>query len=147
MKAKSRSRAARRQCGGHHSQVWMAPPLSRGMVEARNPAGGGRETLVLGRPGTDDQAVGAEGEPGGLRSTFRVGSQEIHRGDVVTVYTLGLGPGSPGFTGVVLKSTPAYLHLGLFAHDGESASGRRPIVAEAIIRCDQIACVVRRIPR
>ncbi|AEJ43293.1 hypothetical protein [Alicyclobacillus acidocaldarius] len=82
-----------------------------------------------------------------LKTPIRLESQEIHIGDVVTVYTLGLGPANPGFTGVVLRSTPSYLHLGLFAHEGESGSTQCPVVAEAIIRYDQIACVVRRISR
>lgn len=111
-------------------------------------SGEGRGTIAFGERRVGQPRAGAEdGASGALEAPVRVGFQEIHIGDVVTVYTLGLGPASPGFTGVVLRSTPSYLHLGLFAHEGESGTSHRPVVAEAMIRYDQIACVVRRISR
>ncbi|SIS90237.1 hypothetical protein SAMN05421799_106163 [Alicyclobacillus vulcanalis] len=91
---------------------------------------------------TPDAASGAEGAHA---APVQLDTADIRIGDRITVYTVGVGPSQSGFTGVVLRATPTYLHLGLFAHEGESMSAERPIVAEAIIRFDQIACVVRRI--
>ncbi|MBF8377216.1 hypothetical protein IW967_04950 [Alicyclobacillus mali] len=153
MRTRWKRRAARGCAGFCESNAWIAPSLRRG--KRNRDIGCTAFQEDGGTPGdvdpraTSGSEVGMESHPAktsGEASLFgRLTSREIHVGDVITVYILGSGSFHGGFTGVVLKSTPSHLHLGLFGHEDASNGPERPIVAEAIIRYDHVSCVVRRL--
>lgn len=74
--------------------------------------------------------------------------RSIDIGDIITVYTTGIGPGSQGFTGVVLQSDEHYLYLGLFPPGTPPVqSGTRnpkSVVAMAIIPFRHITTLIHR---
>ncbi len=62
----------------------------------------------------------------------------LYIGDVVTVYTTGIGPGSQGLTGIIVQKTDKYLYLGLF-------SAQKKITAIATIPFVHITTIIQRL--